>query len=159
MNAENMPVVIQIADPYSQVARQCIQAYFEELSLRLDQGFNPSLSVSAQPEELIAPVGYLLLAYIAYQPVGCVALKVQSTEKGEIKRMWVAPSVRGKSVAQQLLEHIESLAYDAGIRTLQLDTHRNLVEARAFYKRNGYREIPAYNDNPYAHYWFEKHLV
>ena len=159
MNANNPSLVIQVANPYCQEARQCIQAYFEELSLRLDHGFNPADSVSAQPEELIAPAGFLLLAYCRQQPVGCVALKVQTNNKGEIKRMWVAPQVRGQRVAQQLLDHIESLAYEVGIRTLRLDTHRNLVEARAFYRRNGYREIAAYNDNPYAHYWYEKQLT
>ena len=159
MNADNSSLVIQVANPYCEEVRQCIQAYFEELSVRLDQGFNPSDSVSAQPEELIAPAGFLLLAYYRQQPVGCVALKVQAENTGEIKRMWVAPRVRGKRVAQQLLEQIELLAYEAGIRTLRLDTHRNLVEARAFYRRNGYYEIPAYNDNPYAHYWYEKQLA
>jgi hypothetical protein len=33
-----------------------------------------------------------------------------------------------------------------------------LVEAIAMYRRAGYREIPRYNDNPYARLWFEKAL-
>jgi hypothetical protein len=41
---------------------------------------------------------------------------------------------------------------------VQLDTNRTLVEARALYQRNGYREVPAYNDNPYADHWFAKRL-
>jgi hypothetical protein len=45
------------------------------------------------------------------------------------------------------------------LRTLRLDTHRSLEAARAMYLRNGYREIPAYNDNPYAHHWFEKRIA
>ncbi|MCZ2155299.1 MAG: hypothetical protein LC114_15585 [Bryobacterales bacterium] len=47
----------------------------------------------------------------------------------------------------------------AGVRILRLDTHRNLVEARALYAREGYTEIEAYNTNPYAHYWFEKRIL
>ena len=43
-----------------------------------------------------------------------------------------------------------------GLSTLRLDTQRSLVEARALYERNGYRQIPRYNDNPYTDYWFEK---
>jgi hypothetical protein len=30
--------------------------------------------------------------------------------------------------------------------------------AQAFYRRNGYREVRAFNDEPYAHHWFEKKL-
>jgi hypothetical protein len=26
------------------------------------------------------------------------------------------------------------------------------------YRRQGYREIARYNDNPYAHHWFERNL-
>jgi hypothetical protein len=37
-------------------------------------------------------------------------------------------------------------------------SHRSLTEATALYRSAGYREIGAYNDNPYAHHWFEKHL-
>src|SRR5690606_40443741 len=45
-----------------------------------------------------------------------------------------------------------------GVQTLQLDTSRHLIEAQTLYLRNGYKEIPAYNDNPYADHWFEKRL-
>ena len=35
---------------------------------------------------------------------------------------------------------------------------RALAAAQAMYRQMGYREIPPYNDNPYAHHWFEKRL-
>ena len=41
---------------------------------------------------------------------------------------------------------------------MQLDTNRTLVEAIAMYRRLGYVEIDAFNDEPYAHHWFEKRL-
>ena len=77
---------------------------------------------------------------------------------GEIKRMWVAPSARGLGVAQRLLDALEAQARAAGLHTLRLDTNRHLVEAQRLYARNGYAEIARYNDNPYAHHWFTKHL-
>ena len=46
----------------------------------------------------------------------------------------------------------------AGARAVRLDTNRSLTEAAALYRSAGYREIAAYNDNPYAHQWFEKNL-
>jgi hypothetical protein len=41
---------------------------------------------------------------------------------------------------------------------IRLDTNDTLTEAIMMYERNGYRRIPAYNDNPYARLWFEKSI-
>jgi hypothetical protein len=58
-----------------------------------------------------------------------------------------------------LLESLEARARAAGVNVLRLDTNRHLAEARSLYLRNGYDEIPPYNRNPYAHYWFEKRVA
>lgn len=149
-------VAIEPADPTGADAHACFDAYFQELRERFDSGFDPARSVSATPDELVPPAGVLLLAHLDGRAVGCGALKVGPRGVGEIKRMWVDPSARGLGIAQRLLDAIESQAVAFDLRTLRLDTNRSLVEARAMYLRNGYREIPAYNDNPYAHHWFEK---
>jgi len=149
-------VTIEVADPFSEEAVACIQAYFQELHERFDEGFTPELTVSAHPEELVPPLGYFLLAHLDGAAVGCAALKIKARGVGEIKRMWVASSARGLGIAQRLVESLEALAVAAGIDVLQLDTHRRLTEARRLYERNGYAEIAPYNTNPYAHHWFEK---
>lgn len=149
-------VAIEPADPCSADARLCIDAYFRELDERFEAGFDPARTTSAGPEECVPPAGLFLVARLDGRPVGCGALKVQGRKLGEIKRMWVAPDARGLGIAQRLLEALESNAVRMGLSTLQLDTNRALKEARALYTHNGYREIPRYNDNPYAHYWFEK---
>lgn len=148
---------IEITNPDSPEARACIEAYFHELQHRFEGGFDPALTVSANPEELTPPSGYFLLAWLDGEAVGCVALKVNAGV-GEIKRMWVAESARGLGVAQRILVAVESLAREVGVTTLQLDTNRRLTEARALYARNGYVERSPYNDNPYADHWFEKRL-
>lgn len=149
-------VMIEIADPLGTQANSCINAYFQELQERLEEGFDPSNSVSAHPDELIPPAGYFWLAKIEDEPVGCVALKIKEEAIGEIKRMWVSHSARGLGIAQRLLTTLEHQAIKAGVDILQLDTHRSLTEARRLYERNGYVEIEPYNDNAYAHHWFEK---
>ncbi len=151
-------VTIALADPGGADARACIEAYFRELDARFDEGFDPARTVSANPDELVPPAGFFLLASLDGRPVGCGALKVKAGGLGEIKRMWVDASARGLGIAQRLIEALEAQAAAAGVRVLQLDTHRSLAEARALYARNGYAEIPPYNDNPYAHHWFEKRL-
>ncbi|KAF1711850.1 bifunctional helix-turn-helix transcriptional regulator/GNAT family N-acetyltransferase [Pseudoxanthomonas sacheonensis] len=149
-------VTIEPADPASADARMCIEAYFSELEERFETGFDPARTVSADPEELMPPAGRFLIARLDGRPVGCGGLKTTGPKLGEIKRMWVAPDARGLGIAQRLLDAMEEQAVRMGLDTLQLDTNRALTEARALYARNGYREIPRYNDNPYAHHWFEK---
>jgi len=150
-------IKIELADADSSEARACIDAYYRELQERFEAGFDPGMTVSANPEELTPPAGYFFLAWLDDVAVGCIALKVKA-DSGEIKRMWVAQNARGRGIAQQLLNAIEAVARQIGIKKLQLDTNRSLTEAKTLYLRNGYVEIPAYNDNPYADHWFEKRL-
>lgn len=152
-------VVIEPANPGSAEARACIETYLRELDERFETGFDPSVGPSADPEELAPPAGLFLLARLDGQPVGGGALKVLGPGVGEIKRMWVAPSARGLGIAQRLLDALEGHAVEMGLSTLRLDTNRSLIEARALYARNGYREISPYNDNPYADHWFEKRAL
>ena len=42
---------------------------------------------------------------------------------------------------------------------MRLETSGLLVEAVALYRSAGYREVPAFNDEPFAHHWFEKRLI
>lgn len=149
-------VTIEVVDPGSADARACIEAYLRELDQRFDTGFDPARSPSADPEELTPPAGLFLIARLDEQAVGCGAFKVKGHGVGEIKRMWVAPFARGLGIAQRILDALEARAVEAGLDVLRLDTNRTLKEAQALYARNGYREIARYNDNPYAHHWFEK---
>ena len=40
----------------------------------------------------------------------------------------------------------------------RLETNRSLTEAIALYRAAGYVEVEPFNDEPYAHHWFEKRL-
>lgn len=151
-------VRVEVADPSAEEAQRCIAAYFEELQERFDEGFDPALTVSAHPEELVPPRGLFVLARQDGVPVGCGALKITDGGYGEIKRMWVSPSARGLGIGQRMLRSLEEHAASAGVEVLRLDTHRKLTEARGLYLRNGYVETMAYNTNVYAHHWFEKRI-
>jgi len=155
-------VEVAVCDPRHRWARHCHQAYFEELARRFDNGFDPDRSRRVDPAELVPPAGLLLVATLHGDPVGCVSLRRQGADQAgevaEVKRMWVAPAVRGLGLGRRLLADLESRAVAAGIGVLRLDTNRVLTEAIALYRSAGYQEIPAYNDEPYAHHWFEKRL-
>jgi DNA-binding MarR family transcriptional regulator/ribosomal protein S18 acetylase RimI-like enzyme len=140
-------------------ARYCLNAYFAELDQRFETGFDPELSIPAGVAELRAPTGLLLVATLRGEPVGCGGLKFHDGEPTEIKRMWIAPTVRGLGVGRRLLTELEVHAARHGARAVRLETNKSLVEAISLYQSAGFIEIEPYNDEPYAHHWFEKQLA
>ena len=152
-------VTIAPIDPARPEARHCISAYLAELDRRFDMGFNPSLSISADDDELRPPAGLLVVAWMQGEPVGCGGLKFHGDKPAELKRMWVAEAVRGSGLGRRLLRHLEQLAAMHGARTVRLETNGTLTEAVSLYRSAGYVEVPAFNDEPYAHHWFEKELA
>jgi DNA-binding MarR family transcriptional regulator/predicted N-acetyltransferase YhbS len=151
-------VTIDLGDPACADARWCFEQYFAELNERFDAGFDPALSISAGASELTPPAGLMLVARLRQEPVGCGALKFHADAPSELKRMWVSPRVRGLGLGQRLLNELERHAKAAGVATLRLETNRSLTSAIAIYRRSGYQEVPAFNDEPYAHHWFEKQI-
>jgi ribosomal protein S18 acetylase RimI-like enzyme len=146
-----------VENPAGPVARYCVERYFEELRARFEAGYDPALGISAAPAELTPPRGYFVLATLNDEPVGCGALKCHAAY-GEIKRMWVASSTRGLGLGTRILLRLEDLARERRLPLLRLETNKALTEAQSLYRRNGFREVPAFNDEPYAHHWFEKAL-
>jgi len=151
-------VQVAVCDPAHPDARFCLQSYFGELSRRFDAGFDPARSISADDHELTPPAGLLLIARLHGEPVGCGALKFHGGGPAEIKRMWVASAARGLGLGRRLLTGLEAQAAARQVRTLRLETNRSLDEAIGLYRSAGYREVAAFNDEPYAHHWFEKDL-
>ena len=146
-------------DPASEAARSCLRSYFAELDARFDDGFDPDMSIRADAEDLVPPAGLLLVAWLDGHPVGCGALKFHGAEPVEIKRMWVSPSVRGLSLGRRMLRELERAAAEGGATAVRLETNERLIEAIGLYRSSGYREVSAFNDEAYAHHWFEKVLA
>ena len=153
-----MEVRVGVRDPRDPDAQTCLRAYETELASRFDDGFDPALSISAADEEMTPPAGLFLVATVDGEPAGCGALKFHGDAPAEIKRMWVAPSARGLGLGRRLLAELEAHAAAHGVRVLRLETNRTLREAISLYRSAGYREVAAFNDEPYAHHWFEKSL-
>jgi GNAT superfamily N-acetyltransferase len=151
-------VRVAVCDPRHPDARRAVTAYVAELARRFDGGFDPALSVSATDDEMSAPAGLFLVATLRGEPVGCGGLKFHPGAPAEIKRMWVAAEVRGLGLGRRLLAELETRAAAHGVRTLRLETNRSLAEAISLYRSAGYREVAPFNDEPYAHHWFEKTL-
>jgi DNA-binding MarR family transcriptional regulator/GNAT superfamily N-acetyltransferase len=151
-------VEIAVEAPYSADARSCLKAYFRELAARFEGGFHHEKEGLTDAVEIVPPAGAFFLARLDSEAVGCGGLKRIDETTGEIKRVWTAPNARGMGVARRMLRALEAAARDMGLMRLRLDTNRALTEAHALYRKEGFREIARFNDNPYAHHWFEKRL-
>jgi ribosomal protein S18 acetylase RimI-like enzyme len=150
-------VAVRPVDPDHQHARHCLSAYFTELAARFENGFDAAKGISAEGDELRLPAGLLLVATLHDEPVGCGALKL-SPGVAQIKRMWVAESSRGLGIGRRLLAELESHAAANGATVVRLETNEALVEAIGMYRAAGYAEVAPFNEEYYAHHWFEKAL-
>jgi DNA-binding MarR family transcriptional regulator/GNAT superfamily N-acetyltransferase len=144
--------------PDSPDARWCLSEYFRELGARFEGGFHHEEEGLADAAEIALPAGVFVLARLDGEAVGCGGLKRIDEATGEIKRVWTAPKARGMGVARRMLRTLEAAARDMGLKRLRLDTNRALKEAHALYRKEGFREIARFSDNPYADHWFEKRL-
>jgi GNAT superfamily N-acetyltransferase len=153
--------LVEIApiDPAQPHARYCINEYFIELDRRFDSGFDPARSIPADEESLRPPAGLLLVATLRGEPIGCGALKFHDDAPFELKRMWVAESARGLGLGRRILSELENQAARHGARAVRLETNKTLTEAISLYRSSGYVEVSPFNDEPYAHHWFEKQLA
>ena len=147
------------ADPTSDEARTCLARYYAELDERFAGGFDVGLAQPTDAEDLVPPRGQMVLARRDGEVIGCGVLKVTGDGVADIKRMWLAPEGRGSGLGGRLLAELERRARDDfGLRTVRLETNRALVEAIALYRRAGYSEVAAFNDERYGDHWFVKEL-
>lgn len=151
-------VRFEVEDPKAATSRWCLSQYFAELNERFDAGFDPAKSLYADTRVFARPSGAFVVARVRGRPIGCGAVKFKGKRPAEFKRMWIAKESRGLGLGRRLLDALENEARKAGARAVRLETNRTLTEAIAMYRKAGYVEIAPFNDEPYAHHWFEKRL-
>jgi DNA-binding MarR family transcriptional regulator len=152
-------ITIDVEDPSTDDAQWCFQQYYDELRERFEGGYDPALAIPADAEEITPPAGVTFVARRGEQPLGCGILKLYGGKPAHLKRMWVSRDARGLGLGRRLLGRLEQWAEEAGAPAVRLETNRSLVEAIALYRRSGYEEIPAFNDERYGDHWFEKRFT
>jgi putative acetyltransferase len=98
----------------------------------------------------------------AGRAVGMGALKVETPELAEVKRMFTLPDVRGQRVGSAILAAVEALAREKGIAVLKLETGEGpgFEPAQRLYMNSGFTRCGAFLDYPDSGYsaFFEKRL-
>ena len=77
----------------------------------------------------------------------------------ELKRMYVLRDFRQLGLGQKLLDIAIDFAKSVGYSRIVLDSSKALHPARALYLKNGFVDIPRYNDNYRADVFMERRLT
>ena len=128
------------AEPFDTAdARRLIAALDEHLASRYapEQRFGPNL----KPEQLAAGLGTFVVVRVDGRAVGCGALRKLDKTSAEVKRMYVAPEVRGQGIAKKILEHLEGVGRDLGVHRLVLETGIYQAEAIGLYYQAGFEPV------------------
>jgi putative acetyltransferase len=115
--------------------------------------YPPEGSFRVDATALADPSVRFLVARRDGQAVGCGALLLASERAGEIKRMIVDAAVRGQGVGRAILEELEAIAKQEGVRVIRLETGPPNLDALSLYRRYGYRErgpFGDYTENPHS---------
>ena len=152
------PVTIRPADPDEPAALWCLGEYFALLAAKVP-GVTPNHFPLPDPGADLyrPPHGTFLVAWSDTMPVGCVSLRPHTPGLAEVKRLWVAPTARGRGLARRLMTAVEDHARALRYTGLNLDTNAALTEAIALYRSSGWTPIPPYSGFPSTD-WFAKPL-
>ncbi|OYU67648.1 MAG: GNAT family N-acetyltransferase [Cytophagaceae bacterium BCCC1] len=90
------------------------------------------------------PYGQVILAIYQGKICGLGSLKSIGPEIGEIKRMFVDPTVRRIGAGRGILEGLIAEAKKVGYKKIRLDSPKFMEAAHALYRSFGFRDIEAY---------------
>jgi carbonic anhydrase len=111
------------------------------------QGFEEELQ--NLPGKYAAPDGRLILAEVDGLIAGCIALRPLAADVCEMKRLFVRDRFRGMNIGKLLIERLIEDARTIGYKAMRLDTFPpKMGKAVRLYESYGFREIPAYYNNP-----------
>jgi putative acetyltransferase len=144
MFVDKFPVAIEPGDPLGGEALELLQQMRTEALRR----YGDVIAASPPPtNEPVVSRSSFLLARLDSQVVGCGALRPLTGEVAEVKRMYVAQSVRRRGIARLLLTCLERIACGFGYRALRLETGARQPEAIALYESQGFHRIPPYGEH------------
>jgi putative acetyltransferase len=140
-----MPTLtVEIEDPGSSEARSLIAQLDEFLQALYPPECNHLLSV----EELRKPNATFLVARVDRKAAGCGAFVNHGGEYAELKRMFVLPEFRGMKIGRRILEALESMIGERGLKIVRLETGVKQLDAHHLYQRFGYERR-----SPFGSYW------
>jgi len=109
-----------------------------ELDLKNRDGVNHAFYAALNS---IDKLDYVVVIYYNDKAVGCGGLRPYTSDKMEIKRMYVLQSYRRLGVATIILNELEKWSAELKYACCVLETGKNQPEAIAFYRKNNFYVI------------------
>lgn len=154
-----MSVTLAIETPLQDDVRDLVQ----RLNAHLNPLSPPEFQFQMTVEQMADSATTLFVARNeAGAAIGMGALKQQDAAMGEVKRMFTVPEMRGQRIGSALLEAIEQLAREKGLKVLMLETGSEAImpEAHRLYQRGGFSPRGPFLDYPESPWsaFYEKQL-
>jgi len=103
--------------------------------------------------------GEFLVGILEGDVVAMGAIKRDSPDVAEVRRMRVRSDLQGRGYGQAMLDALHCRAAGLGYSTLHLDTTVQQRVARRLYLKNGYREVGRASIGPFDYIYYERGAV
>ena len=131
-----MPIVITEVAADSADAVQLIGELDDHL---MSHPYPPQSRHAMSVEKLLRERVIFFVIRYEDELAGCGGIKMYEPEYGEVKRMFVRPSFRGKGLGKAMLNHLADYARDRDVGLLRLETGIYEVEAIGLYAGFGFQ--------------------
>ncbi len=150
-------ISIAIESPLQDDVRRLIA----ELNVTLLELTPPEFVFHMTTEQMAEPDTTVFVAREDGHAVACGALKRHADGIGEVKRMYTRPSHRGRKIGALIVERVEAVARQEGLRRLVLETCDRHPAAWTVYERAGFTRCGPVLDYPDSKWsvFYEKPLT
>ena len=147
------------SEEQKQQAGALISEYLVWLNERIQRDYAIEFDVEAMvnsdlsdPDKFHPPDGRFYIVQYDGEIAGVGCLKRINGGVGEIQRMYVLPSFRGKGIGRAMTNRLIDDARSIGYRQLKLESLEFLEAAHSLYRSVGFHEIDPYSDNSMESY-------
>lgn len=123
-----MKIAIRQERPDSPAARQLI----DELEATLAPHYPAKSRHGYSVEKLIQQGVAFFVMRQEDIPLGCGGVQLYGSDYGELKRMYIRPSHRGRGLGKMLLDHLAAYTQQQGVHLLRLETGIHQTAASSF---------------------------
>ena len=78
---------------------------------------------------------------------------------GQIRRMWVNPVLRGRSIGRRLLAALEGAGAVAGFDFIRIEVYDALSQAILLFETSGYQQVEPFEESPPDLRAYEKRFI
>lgn len=140
-----------------------IERFYEKYLADLGWGYEPHgrHSDMVQIRESYLSDGCFWCLYNDGQLIGTVAVRTidKANKVAELKRLFVLKDFQGKGYGSLLIETVLNYVKENEYIKICLDTRNDRNAAQHLFRKHGFVETNAYNDNKYAELYFELPLT